>query len=121
MVLPVRIELTTSALPRMRSTTELRQHSRSCAVAVAHEQCLWTRQDACGYCRGVARSDPEVLAAALRDNLLRRKARMRAAQAEGAAVVGHGSDEEGDVPPPSDGIDDDRRDGAWVNIGSKRL
>jgi hypothetical protein len=25
-VLPVRIELTTSALPRMRSTTELRQH-----------------------------------------------------------------------------------------------
>lgn len=27
MVLPVRIELTTSALPRMRSTTELRQHS----------------------------------------------------------------------------------------------
>jgi hypothetical protein len=25
MVLPVRIELTTSALPRMRSTTELRQ------------------------------------------------------------------------------------------------
>ena len=28
MVLPVRIELTTSALPRMRSTTELRQHFR---------------------------------------------------------------------------------------------
>ena len=28
MVLPVRIELTTSALPRMRSTTELRQHCR---------------------------------------------------------------------------------------------
>ena len=27
MVLPVRIELTTSALPRMRSTTELRQHA----------------------------------------------------------------------------------------------
>jgi predicted enzyme related to lactoylglutathione lyase len=27
MVLPVRIELTTSALPRMRSTTELRQHT----------------------------------------------------------------------------------------------
>ena len=27
MVLPVRIELTTSALPRMRSTTELRQQS----------------------------------------------------------------------------------------------
>ena len=28
MVLPVRIELTTSALPRMRSTTELRQHGQ---------------------------------------------------------------------------------------------
>ena len=28
LVLPVRIELTTSALPRMRSTTELRQHIR---------------------------------------------------------------------------------------------
>ena len=28
MVLPVRIELTTSALPRMHSTTELRQHVR---------------------------------------------------------------------------------------------
>lgn len=31
MVLPVRIELTTSALPRMRSTTELRQHSARAA------------------------------------------------------------------------------------------
>ncbi len=29
LVLPVRIELTTSALPRMRSTTELRQHCHS--------------------------------------------------------------------------------------------
>ena len=31
MVLPVRIELTTSALPRMRSTTELRQHCQEVA------------------------------------------------------------------------------------------
>ena len=31
MVLPVRIELTTSALPRMRSTTELRQHCEEVA------------------------------------------------------------------------------------------
>ena len=35
-VLPVRIELTTSALPRMRSTTELRQHVRS-----NREAALW--------------------------------------------------------------------------------
>ena len=33
MVLPVRIELTTSALPRMRSTTELRQHRECAAIA----------------------------------------------------------------------------------------
>jgi hypothetical protein len=36
-VLPVRIELTTSALPRMRSTTELRQHRLSGDAA------LWPR------------------------------------------------------------------------------
>ena len=37
MVLPVRIELTTSALPRMRSTTELRQHRRG------GRRALWRR------------------------------------------------------------------------------
>ena len=35
MVLPVRIELTTSALPRMRSTTELRQHCQRVAPGEA--------------------------------------------------------------------------------------
>ena len=69
----------------------------------------------------MAMSDPERLAAALRDNLKRRKDRMRAAQAEGAAVVGHGSDEEGDVPAPTEGPGNASRDGAWVSIGSKKL
>ncbi len=37
MVLPVRIELTTSALPRMRSTTELRQHNHFFVVRRSYE------------------------------------------------------------------------------------
>lgn len=66
----------------------------------------------------MAKSDPEVLAAALRDNLKKRKARMRAAQAGEVAVepVEGATDEEGDVPPPDNGA----RDGAWVSIGSKK-
>ena len=64
----------------------------------------------------MAKSDPEALAAALRDNLKRRKDRMRAAQAEGAAVESFGSDEEGDVPLPEEGA----KPGAWVSIGSKK-
>lgn len=39
LVLPVRIELTTSALPRMRSTTELRQHD----VRGGKKPSTWTR------------------------------------------------------------------------------
>jgi hypothetical protein len=66
----------------------------------------------------MAKSDPEALAAALRANLKRRKERMRAAQAGDITVepVEGAADEEGDVPPPRDG----ERDGAWVNIGSKK-
>ena len=64
----------------------------------------------------MAKSDPEALAAALRDNLKRRKDRMRAAQAEGAVVESFGSDEEGDVPMPADGA----KPGAWVSSGSKK-
>ena len=64
----------------------------------------------------MAKSDPEALAAALRDNLRRRKDRMRAAQAEGAVVESFGSDEEGDVPMPEEGA----KPGAWVSIGSKK-
>ena len=48
-VLPVRIELTTSALPRMRSTTELRQHRLS------GEAALWPRRAAKPVKAGLAR------------------------------------------------------------------
>jgi hypothetical protein len=64
----------------------------------------------------MAKADPEALAASLRENLRKRKERMRAAQASGEAVESFGSDEEGDVPMPEDGT----RPGAWVNIGSKK-
>lgn len=49
-MLPVRIELTTSALPRMRSTTELRQHGQfgpagiKCQHRRAYEECVGLRQ-----------------------------------------------------------------------------
>ena len=80
-MLPVRIELTTSALPRMRSTTELRQHFvwKTRAYDGAAPK-LSTRLAAPGGSRhviGVAGKDKkreERLAAALRDNLRRRKA-----------------------------------------------
>jgi hypothetical protein len=64
----------------------------------------------------MAKSDPEALAAALRENLKKRKERMRAARDSGQAIESFGSDEEGDVPMPEGGS----RDGAWVNIGSKK-
>jgi hypothetical protein len=64
----------------------------------------------------MAKADPDALAAALRENLRKRKERMRAAQAGGTAIETFGSDEEGDVPMPEDGT----RPGAWVNIGSKK-
>ena len=87
MVLPVRIELTTSALPRMRSTTELRQHfKRSGAPMTAGR----ARQPVAADARprhlvAMPRKDKasdrereERLAAALRENLRRRKAQARA-------------------------------------------
>ena len=64
----------------------------------------------------MAKADPDALAAALRENLKKRKERMRAAQDSGAAIETFGSDEEGDVPMPENGS----RPGAWVNIGSKK-
>ena len=90
MVLPVRIELTTSALPRMRSTTELRQH-----VALSGDAALWprTRHIVKASCRSAATAlipaempttdDPRAkrLAEALRENLRRRKAQAREAAA----------------------------------------
>jgi hypothetical protein len=79
MVLPVRIELTTSALPRMRSTTELRQHIRGERGAYGREAAKLSRKR---RMKGPEK-DPkaERLAAALRDNLKRRKAQARSAAA----------------------------------------
>jgi len=58
------------------------------------------------------KADPEALAAALRENLRKRKAQDRAPEPS------FGSDEEGDVVMPEDG---GARDGAWVNEGSKKI
>jgi hypothetical protein len=84
MVLPVRIELTTSALPRMRSTTELRQHSpgqpgREGPMCRPAPDC----QPASPQFIVPTMNDSEKkarLADALRDNLRRRKAQARAAR-----------------------------------------
>ena len=84
MVLPVRIELTTSALPRMRSTTELRQHfvGRTRAYDEAALR-LSTRLEDGTSARHLGKMNPkdkerkERLAAALRENLRRRKAQSR--------------------------------------------
>ena len=68
MVLPVRIELTTSALPRMRSTTELRQHCPETGGPMA------VRALGCQG-KGMTNKDKDArLAAALRENLRKRKA-----------------------------------------------
>ena len=75
MVLPVRIELTTSALPRMRSTTELRQHVRAKSFGDAGPMAA-----ARALCQGRSMSEKdkaERLAAKLRENLRRRKAQAR--------------------------------------------
>ncbi len=86
MVLPVRIELTTSALPRMRSTTELRQHSAQAACPAPRgsgpfaQGCPLVKAKAAGLSPG-SMTDAERqarLAAALRENLRKRKARARA-------------------------------------------
>jgi hypothetical protein len=58
----------------------------------------------------MAKSDPEKLAAALRENLRKRKERARSHVAQPS----FGSDEEGDVVPPDD-ID---QPGAWVSPSS---
>ena len=83
MVLPVRIELTTSALPRMRSTTELRQHFDGEGGAMAKRLCgvnLLAPAAGRRQFRRMAKQDKskeERLAQALRDNLRRRKAQAR--------------------------------------------
>lgn len=62
----------------------------------------------------MAKPDPERLAAALRENLKKRKEQGRAAE----SVETYGSDEEGDVVLPEDRSD---KAGAWVREGSKKL
>ena len=83
MVLPVRIELTTSALPRMRSTTELRQHAkRQQAVAKDGRAYGLARASLSTDRWRMARNDKDReqrLAAALRENLRKRKAQSREA------------------------------------------
>ena len=100
MVLPVRIELTTSALPRMRSTTELLQHFRKKRAYDGAPLGLSTRpfdfaQDMLAATRRAAHvaamagkdtddDRSQRLAAALRENLKRRKAQARQAAAVAA-------------------------------------
>ena len=82
-MLPVRIELTTSALPRMRSTTELRQHfvrerraydgprlALSTRLNGSQSKVIWAAM-------AKDKRQEERLAAALRENLRRRKAQSR--------------------------------------------
>lgn len=86
MVLPVRIELTTSALPRMRSTTELRQHSARAdgpfhaGAALSRGDAQLSRRRDPVYRAGMTDADKKArLAAALRENLRKRKAQAREA------------------------------------------
>jgi hypothetical protein len=64
----------------------------------------------------MTKQDPERLAAALRENLRKRKERMRAAVDGGSATapVDSGADEEGDM---SD-VGNADRPGSWVEISS---
>jgi hypothetical protein len=55
----------------------------------------------------MSKPDPERLAAALRENLKKRKAQGRVPP----PIKSYGTDEEGDVAPPQDG---DAPPGAWV-------
>ena len=91
MVLPVRIELTTSALPRMRSTTELRQHFRKVAAYDGAPLALSRQASHVGRVADRDKEREKRLAAALRENLRKRKAQARAIQsspAEAGAQTG---------------------------------
>ena len=79
MVLPVRIELTPSALPRMRSTTELRQHCPRArrALGRAAAACQGARGGSSPKLMAKNGDREERLAAALRENLRKRKAQGR--------------------------------------------
>ena len=97
LVLPRRIELRTSALPRMRSTTELRQHGFFDRSAAMKKACGRVKADA-AIANHMARSDPEKLAAALRENLRKRKEQARA----DVAQLSQGTGEKGNVASSTD-------------------
>ena len=107
MVLPVRIELTTSALPRMRSTTELRQHCLGgraglwlvAAPASSLPRALHDISPTPMTGSGPSAKDEREarLAAALRDNLRRRKA-----QARGDGLDQQTGDQKDDAQPASE-------------------
>jgi hypothetical protein len=65
------------------------------------------------YSGPMPKQDPDRLAAALRENLKKRKAQGR----DAAPEPSFGSDEEGDVAPTQDG---DPPAGSWVAEGSKK-
>ena len=115
MVLLGRIELPTSALPRMRSTTELQQHTirkrgtwgagQGRALAARRSNVKRPYADCAGLsfppARGKAErmetkpgtpSREERLAAKLRENLKRRKAQARASDARAADRADDGED-----------------------------
>jgi hypothetical protein len=130
MVLPVRIELTTSALPRMRSTTELRQHKRQQGTpGRIRRRAYGLERPACqGMARLVLLSEPSIserlaavappvmegamsqpkpdraerLAAALRENLRRRKQQARGDSAGEAQVAYTTPGDDVDSPPRPD-------------------
>ena len=62
------------------------------------------------YCSDMAKADPDRLAAALRENLRKRKEQARAHVVQPS----FGTDEEGDAPVPDNGD----KPGAWVREGS---
>ncbi len=64
----------------------------------------------------MAKPDPAELAAALRENLRRRKAQLRGGVSD-APEPSYGFDEEGDVPP----VEGDEDSAGWVREGSKKL
>ncbi len=115
-MLPGRIELPTSALPRMRSTTELRQHDHSNHSGGAEFR-------GSGRCRGrgallcagagnvkaqamdespKGQSREERLAASLRENLKRRKAQARALASESRATSDTSADARAPTLPKAD-------------------
>ena len=110
MVLLGRIELPTSPLPRVRSTTELQQRSNEAraivgegakvkAMLAASYAIRHARQ--CMATNGETPTREERLAAKLRENLRRRKGQQRAQTARAGQNPGDGRESDGVEPPSS--------------------